>query len=57
VKLRAVLRLERPFLHAARLAFTHPTDGRRMTFESPLPPDLQSVLDEIREREEGEEEA
>ena len=27
--LRAVQRLERPFLHAARLAFTHPTDGRR----------------------------
>ena len=25
--LRAVQRLERPFLHAARLAFTHPADG------------------------------
>ena len=34
---RAVQRLERPFLHAARLAFTHPTDGRRLEFESPLP--------------------
>ncbi len=45
--LRAVMRLERPFLHAARLAFTHPSDGRRMEFESPLPEDLQSVLDEI----------
>ena len=40
-------RLERPFLHAARLAFTHPTDGRRVEFESPLPPDLQSVIDDI----------
>jgi 23S rRNA pseudouridine1911/1915/1917 synthase len=50
--LRAVMRLERPFLHAARLAFTHPGDGRRVEFESPLPPDLQSILDEIREREE-----
>jgi 23S rRNA pseudouridine1911/1915/1917 synthase len=49
--LRAVARLERPFLHAARLAFTHPGDGRRVEFESPLPPDLQSVLDEIREQE------
>ena len=39
--LRAVQRLERPFLHASRLAFTHPRDGRRMEFESPLPPDLQ----------------
>jgi 23S rRNA pseudouridine1911/1915/1917 synthase len=45
--LRAIQRLERPFLHAARLAFTHPTDGRRMEFDSPLPLDLQSVLDQI----------
>jgi 23S rRNA pseudouridine1911/1915/1917 synthase len=50
--LRSVMRLERPFLHAARLAFTHPDDGRRVDFESPLPPDLQSVLDDIRAREE-----
>ena len=50
--LRPVLRLERPFLHSARLAFTHPSDGRRIDFESPLPPDLQSVLDDIRTREE-----
>lgn len=47
---RAVQRLERPFLHAARLAFTHPADGRRLEFTSPLPADLQSVLDDIRER-------
>src|SRR5690348_3581043 len=48
--LRAVKQLDRPFLHAARLAFKHPEDGRRMEFESPLPADLQRVLDEIRER-------
>ncbi len=48
--LRAVSHLERPFLHAARLVFTHPTDGRRMEFESPLPADLQRVLDDLRER-------
>ncbi|HTI37266.1 MAG TPA: RluA family pseudouridine synthase [Vicinamibacterales bacterium] len=48
--LRPVQRLERPFLHAARLAFTHPGDGRRLEFESPLPGDLQAVLDDIRER-------
>ncbi|MDQ3070626.1 MAG: RluA family pseudouridine synthase [Acidobacteriota bacterium] len=46
---RVVGRLERPFLHAHKLAFTHPADGRRMTFESPLPPDLQDVLDRLRE--------
>jgi len=45
--IRAVQRLERPFLHAARLAFTHPTDGRRMTFTSALPDDLQDVLDAL----------
>lgn len=50
--LRAVQRLERPFLHAAKLAFTHPSDGRRLEFESTLPEDLQTVLDEIIEREE-----
>ena len=49
---RAVQRLERPFLHAARLAFTHPTDGRHMVFESPLPEDLAAVIDDIRERQE-----
>jgi 23S rRNA pseudouridine1911/1915/1917 synthase len=48
--LRAVQRLERPFLHAARLAFTHPTEGRKLEFESPLPDDLQAVIDDIRER-------
>jgi len=49
--LRAVQRLERPFLHAARLAFTHPDDGRRVEFDSPLPLDLQLVLEDIEERE------
>jgi 23S rRNA pseudouridine1911/1915/1917 synthase len=45
--IRAVQRLERPFLHAARLAFAHPRDGRRMEFISPLPDDLQRVLDDL----------
>jgi 23S rRNA pseudouridine1911/1915/1917 synthase len=48
--LRAVAHLERPFLHAARLVFKHPGDGRRMEFESPLPDDLQQVLDHLREQ-------
>ena len=46
--LRAVTHLERPFLHAARLVFTHPRGGRRMEFTSELPADLQRVLDELR---------
>ena len=50
--LRAVMRLERPFLHAARLSFTHPKDGRRVDFDSPLPPDLETIVDEIIEAQE-----
>jgi 23S rRNA pseudouridine1911/1915/1917 synthase len=49
--LRAVQRLERPFLHSSRLAFRHPADGRRVEFDSPLPLDLQAILDDIEQRE------
>jgi 23S rRNA pseudouridine1911/1915/1917 synthase len=42
--LRPVLRLDRPFLHAERLVFTHPGTGERLTFVAPLPDDLESVL-------------
>jgi 23S rRNA pseudouridine1911/1915/1917 synthase len=52
--IRAVQRLERPFLHAARLVFHHPGDGRRMEFIAPLPEDLQSVLDDLIPADEGE---
>ena len=45
--IRAVQRLTRPFLHAERLAFTHPRTGERMVFEAPLPDDLHTVLEEI----------
>jgi 23S rRNA pseudouridine1911/1915/1917 synthase len=45
--IRAVQRLERPFLHAARLAFTHPREGRRLEFTAPLPADLLDVLEEL----------
>jgi 23S rRNA pseudouridine1911/1915/1917 synthase len=48
--LRAVERLERPFLHSARLAFTHPRERTRVEFTCPLPPDLQSILDELEDR-------
>jgi 23S rRNA pseudouridine1911/1915/1917 synthase len=45
--LRPVLALDRPFLHAGRLVFHHPADGRKMEFEAPLPHDLQTVLNLI----------
>jgi 23S rRNA pseudouridine1911/1915/1917 synthase len=41
--------LDRPFLHAYRLAFTHPRDGRRVEFTTPLPDDLQTIIGELRE--------
>ncbi len=34
----------RQFLHACRLGFRHPADGRPLLFESPLPADLQQAL-------------
>ena len=37
-------RLTRPFLHAERLAFTHPRTGERLSFTAPLPKDLEDVL-------------
>ena len=40
--------LERQFLHAARLAFPHPFGGQRVEVESPLPSDLQEVLEHVR---------
>ena len=52
--LRVVLRLDRPFLHAARLVFSHPRDARRMEFTAPLPDDLQGVVDLLPEWEKDE---
>lgn len=40
----AIARLDRPFLHAARLGFTHPTTGAPIEFTAPLPEDLQNFL-------------
>ncbi len=42
------LGLRRPFLHAYRLAFEHPLSGEALSFESPLPDELTSVLEELR---------
>jgi 23S rRNA pseudouridine1911/1915/1917 synthase len=42
-----VQRLERPFLHSWKLAFKHPTDGRKLFFSSPIPEDLQLILDDL----------
>jgi 23S rRNA pseudouridine1911/1915/1917 synthase len=41
------LHLERQWLHAVRLGFAHPDDGRYVEFQSPYPADLQHALDTI----------
>jgi 23S rRNA pseudouridine1911/1915/1917 synthase len=40
--------LRRQFLHAHRLAFTHPESGERVEFSSELPPDLAAALERAR---------
>ena len=37
--------LPRVFLHASKIAFTHPVSKKLMEFESPLPKELQEVLE------------
>jgi 23S rRNA pseudouridine1911/1915/1917 synthase len=41
--------LERPALHAARLAFDDPATGRRLSFESPLPEELAALVRTLRD--------
>ncbi len=36
--------LQRQALHAWRLAFNHPREGKRLQFEAPLPEDMENVL-------------
>ncbi|SHL96485.1 RluA family pseudouridine synthase [Streptomyces yunnanensis] len=43
------LGVARQWLHAVRLGFEHPSDGRWVEFESAYPADLQSALDTVRE--------
>ena len=45
----SALGLDRPFLHAWRLAFVHPRSGERIEAEAPLPRDLESALERARE--------
>ena len=42
------LGLSRQWLHARRLGFAHPADGRWVEFESPYPADLAHALDVVR---------
>ncbi len=41
--------LHRQFLHAYRLGLRSPSSGKQLTFESPLPPDLATVLASLKQ--------
>ena len=43
-----ILKLERQFLHAKTLGFTHPTSGVRLKFSSNLPQKLENILKKLR---------
>ena len=45
--------LERCALHAARLTLSHPVSGARLSFEAPLPHDLQAALEALRAGDSG----
>jgi 23S rRNA pseudouridine1911/1915/1917 synthase len=44
----ALAALGRQALHAAELAFVHPVTGKRLAFESPLPPDMADLVAALR---------
>ena len=50
-KIAKKIGLERQFLHAAKLVFTHPVTEKVMEFEDPLPPDLAKSLENLRREE------
>ncbi len=47
---RSGLAVDRPFLHAERLELDHPRTGEPLSFASPLPQDLERVLDGLGRR-------
>ncbi len=46
---RSLASFGRPALHAHRLAFAHPDDGRRMQMETAPPDDMTTLLDDLRQ--------
>ena len=45
---KKIMNLDRQFLHATSLGFTHPTKNKRMNFKSKLPNDLENILKSLR---------
>jgi 23S rRNA pseudouridine1911/1915/1917 synthase len=46
-KLLKELQFHRQALHAAELGFTHPVTKRRLSFSSPMPPDMQELFNAL----------
>lgn len=46
----AAMAFPRQALHAAHLGFQHPVSGAALQFDSPLPNDMQALLDALREQ-------
>lgn len=46
-KLLRELQFHRQALHAAELGFTHPVTKRRLSFSSPMPPDMQELFNRL----------
>ena len=44
---KALAEFPRQALHAYRLAFTHPGDGRPLQFEAPLPVDMRELITKL----------
>jgi 23S rRNA pseudouridine1911/1915/1917 synthase len=42
------IKADRQMLHAAKLSLNHPISGKRMTFEAPLPEDMEALLTQLR---------
>lgn len=47
------IQFNRQALHAQRLTFRHPADGRPLRFESPIPADFQALVAQLRSRGSG----
>ncbi|MBI5788123.1 MAG: RluA family pseudouridine synthase [Candidatus Schekmanbacteria bacterium] len=47
-KTKHEIALTRQMLHAAKLDFLHPIDGRPLSFEAPLPEDMRQLLEALR---------
>ena len=45
---KKIMNLDRHFLHAVSLGFSHPTKNKRMNFKSKLPNDLENILKSLR---------